>query len=104
MHSSFFVVKLWKEVPADVILVSCSHSEGVCYFETANLDGYRHVQYNHLLDSETYLKQAVARPELQALTKDKLTQINGVLNVASPDKALYNFKGTRSKFDRRFIN
>eukprot|EP01127_Copromyxa_protea_P005386 TRINITY_DN15324_c0_g1_i1.p1 TRINITY_DN15324_c0_g1~~TRINITY_DN15324_c0_g1_i1.p1 ORF type:complete len:1142 (-),score=178.20 TRINITY_DN15324_c0_g1_i1:43-3468(-) len=80
-----------EEVPADVVLISSSHAEGVCYFETANLDG------------ETYLKQSVAHPELQSFTKDKLTQINAVLNVAAPDKALYSFKGTMTMTKERML-
>jgi magnesium-transporting ATPase (P-type) len=39
VYFSIITHTVFKEVPADVVLISCSHPEGVCYFETANLDG-----------------------------------------------------------------
>ncbi|GIX82492.1 probable phospholipid-transporting ATPase VA [Caerostris extrusa] len=63
-----YVKTLWKHVhvgdivhlscneviPADILLLKCSDDQGLCYLETASLDG------------ETNLKQKTSRPRLDA--------------------------------------
>ncbi|PRP88866.1 hypothetical protein PROFUN_00334 [Planoprotostelium fungivorum] len=69
-------------LPVDMLLLSTSLSNGMCYIQTANLDG------------ETNLKVRQARPETaQVRTESALTDWNGRLECEQPNKDLYNFDG-----------
>ncbi|KIJ40687.1 hypothetical protein M422DRAFT_32137 [Sphaerobolus stellatus SS14] len=70
-------------IPADVILISSSEPEGLCYIETSNLDG------------ETNLKIKQASPHTSALTAPHLVQtLAGQLRYEQPNNSLYTFEGT----------
>ncbi|KAJ2370861.1 aminophospholipid translocase [Coemansia sp. RSA 2610] len=70
-------------IPADLVLLSSSEPEGMCYIETSNLDG------------ETNLKVKQALPETAGmLTPADLAGLNGHLKTELPNDSLYTFEGT----------
>ncbi|KAF8893873.1 aminophospholipid-transporting P-type ATPase [Infundibulicybe gibba] len=94
---STFAEKKWKDIqvgdvvrlesddfiPADMILISSSEPEGLCYIETSNLDG------------ETNLKIKQASPHTAPLTAPSLvTTLHGALRSEQPNNSLYTFEGT----------
>ncbi|ORZ07642.1 hypothetical protein BCR42DRAFT_336388 [Absidia repens] len=92
-----FVENKWKDVkvgdicrvesgdffPADLILISSSEPEGLCYIETSNLDG------------EVNLKIKQALPETAPFISPKLlSEFSGVVQSEQPNNRLYNYDGT----------
>ena len=102
--SGDFVLKKWVKVqvgdivrvnneepfPADLILISSSEPEGLCYIETANLDG------------ETNLKIKQSRTETVHL-KNAGDLIRGFSNARilseQPNSSLYTYEGTLKGFE-----
>ncbi|CAA21897.1 P-type ATPase [Schizosaccharomyces pombe] len=97
LQGTGFVEKQWKDVvvgdivkivsetffPADLVLLSSSEPEGLCYIETANLDG------------ETNLKIKQALPETAGLLKPvELGQLSGEVKSEQPNNNLYTFDAT----------
>jgi phospholipid-transporting ATPase len=69
--------------PADLLLISSSEPEGLCYIETANLDG------------ETNLKIKQALPETAHLVNPaELSRMPGKLKSEQPNNSLYTFEAT----------
>lgn len=69
--------------PADLVLISSSEPEGLCYVETANLDG------------ETNLKIKQASPETARLTTpSSVSTLRGHLESEQPNNNLYTFDAT----------
>ena len=94
---STFAEKKWKDIhvgdvvrvesddfiPADMILISSSEPEGLCYIETSNLDG------------ETNLKIKQASHSTASLTSPNLvTSLHGSLRSEQPNNSLYTYEGT----------
>ncbi|RDB24741.1 hypothetical protein Hypma_007946 [Hypsizygus marmoreus] len=94
---STFSAKKWKDIevgevvrlesddfiPADMLLISSSEPEGLCYIETSNLDG------------ETNLKIKQASPHTASLTAPSLvTALHGSLRSEQPNNSLYTYEGT----------
>ncbi|CAO3642128.1 unnamed protein product [Mucor fragilis] len=94
---SQFVDKPWRDLqvgdicridnsqffPADLILLSSSEPEGLCYIETSNLDG------------EVNLKIKQALPETAIHTSPaQLSTMSGVVRSEQPNNRLYNYDGT----------
>ncbi|KAG0190932.1 hypothetical protein DFQ28_001233 [Apophysomyces sp. BC1034] len=92
-----FVERRWRDVrvgdicriescesfPADLILLSSSEPEGLCYIETSNLDG------------EVNLKIKQALPETaKFVSPSQLACIEGVIKSEQPNNRLYNYDGT----------
>ncbi|XBW34991.1 hypothetical protein QEN19_000556 [Hanseniaspora menglaensis] len=76
-------LKSEENVPADFVLLSSSEPEGVCYIETANLDG------------ETNLKIKQSKSETNKITTpSELANINGSLLSEAPNSSLYTYEGT----------
>ncbi|KAH7883148.1 Ca-transporting ATPase [Phlebopus sp. FC_14] len=70
-------------IPADLVLISSSEPEGLCYIETSNLDG------------ETNLKIKQASPQTSSLTSPSLvTSLHGSLRSEQPNNSLYTYEGT----------
>ncbi|KAH8109002.1 calcium transporting ATPase [Phellopilus nigrolimitatus] len=70
-------------IPADLVLLSSSEPEGLCYIETSNLDG------------ETNLKIKQANPLTAHLTAPPLvTSLRGSLRSEQPNNSLYTYEGT----------
>jgi phospholipid-transporting ATPase len=92
-----FIDKRWTEVvvgdivridnsqyfPADLVLLSSSEPDALCYIETSNLDG------------ETNLKIRQGLKETaDILTPDGISQLEGVIKCEKPNNSLYTFEGT----------
>jgi len=69
--------------PADLVLLASSEPEGLCYIETANLDG------------ETNLKIKQALPETAAfISPTELARLGGKLKSEQPNSSLYTYEAT----------
>ncbi|KAF9049923.1 hypothetical protein BJ165DRAFT_1454911 [Panaeolus papilionaceus] len=94
---STFAEKKWKDIsvgdvvrlesndfiPADMILVSSSEPEGLCYIETSNLDG------------ETNLKIKQASTHTSSMTNPSaVNTLHGSLRSEHPNNSLYTYEGT----------
>lgn len=70
-------------IPADLIIISSSEPEGLCYIETANLDG------------ETNLKIKQSRTETSKFIDSRqLSSIHGKILSEQPNSSLYTYEGT----------
>ncbi|CAG8517899.1 5472_t:CDS:2, partial [Gigaspora rosea] len=76
-------IKAQEWIPADLLLLSSKGENGVCYIETAALDG------------ETNLKQRKALEETNSLlnSPESLSEFRGKLYAEGPNDDLYNFNG-----------
>lgn len=71
--------------PADLVLLSSSEPEGLCYIETSNLDG------------ETNLKIKQASTSTVKLTSPlEISRLDGMLRSEQPNNSLYTFEATLS--------
>ncbi|KAG9307740.1 hypothetical protein G9A89_023305 [Geosiphon pyriformis] len=93
-----WVTKKWKElkvgdyvrvqaqewIPADFLLLHSGGEDGICYVETAALDG------------ETNLKQKQALPQTNNIlaTPEALANFRATINTENPNQDLYNFDGS----------
>lgn len=69
--------------PADIVLLASSEPEGLCYIETANLDG------------ETNLKIKQAIPETASLVSvNELSRLGGKIKSEQPNSSLYTYEAT----------
>ncbi|KAI9760972.1 MAG: hypothetical protein M4579_001348 [Chaenotheca gracillima] len=69
--------------PADLVLLASSEPEGLCYIETANLDG------------ETNLKIKQAIPETAELVSpSELSRLGGRVRSEQPNSSLYTYEAT----------
>ena len=69
--------------PADIALLASSEPEGLCYIETANLDG------------ETNLKIKQAIPETANLVNSsELSRLTGRIRSEQPNSSLYTYEAT----------
>lgn len=69
--------------PADVVLLASSEPEGLCYIETANLDG------------ETNLKIKQAIPETcEFVSAAELARLGGSMRSEQPNSSLYTYEAT----------
>ncbi|KAI0480834.1 hypothetical protein GGR56DRAFT_292017 [Xylariaceae sp. FL0804] len=69
--------------PADMVLLASSEPEGLCYIETANLDG------------ETNLKIKQGLPETSVLVSSaELSRLGGRIRSEQPNSSLYTYEAT----------
>lgn len=69
--------------PADLVLLASSEPEGLCYIETANLDG------------ETNLKIKQALPETSSMvSSSELSRLGGRIRSEQPNSSLYTYEAT----------
>ncbi|KAI0013991.1 phospholipid-translocating P-type ATPase [Xylariaceae sp. FL0662B] len=69
--------------PADIVLLASSEPEGLCYIETANLDG------------ETNLKIKQALPETCTMVSpSELSRLGGRVRSEQPNSSLYTYEAT----------
>ena len=70
-------------IPADILLLATSEPDGLCYIETANLDG------------ETNLKIKQAIPETANLVSpSELSRLGGIIKSEQPNSSLYTYEAT----------
>ncbi|XP_031443145.1 phospholipid-transporting ATPase IA isoform X4 [Clupea harengus] len=69
-------------VPADVILLSSSEPQGMCYIETSNLDGETNLKIRQSLSITTEIRDL-----------DSLMRLSGRMECESPNRHLYEFVG-----------
>ena len=84
----FLKIKNGEIVPADTLLITTTSESGICYVETANLDG------------ENNLKEKRTIPELAHLTPASFQALNGALTADKPNPHLYEFAGRVDLEDR----
>ncbi|KAL5540604.1 hypothetical protein UlMin_043179 [Ulmus minor] len=79
------VVKVNKDeyFPADLLLLSSGHEDGVCYVETMNLDGETNLKLKHSLEATPHL-----------LDEKSLKEFKAVIKCEDPNENLYSFVGT----------
>ena len=71
-----------ESIPADIVVISTSDHQGICYVETKNLDG------------ETNLKIKQASPYTAWMrSAHEVEKLNAVLQVEPPSTKLYTFTG-----------
>ncbi|KAG6003669.1 aminophospholipid translocase [Claviceps maximensis] len=69
--------------PADLVLLASSEPEGLCYIETANLDG------------ETNLKIKQGLPETATMvSSSELSRLGGRIKSEQPNSSLYTYEAT----------
>ena len=69
--------------PADLVILASSEPEGLCYIETANLDG------------ETNLKIKQGLPETSAMVSPgELARLGGKIKSEQPNSSLYTYEAT----------
>ncbi|XP_078481609.1 phospholipid-transporting ATPase IA isoform X3 [Ciona intestinalis] len=72
-----------KFFPADLILLSSSEPQAMCYIETANLDG----------ETNLKIRQGIpATSEIQS--SEDMLQLHGMIECESPNRHLYSFNGS----------
>ncbi|KAK7833496.1 putative phospholipid-transporting atpase 8 [Quercus suber] len=81
------IVKVCKDeyFPADLVLLSSSHEDGVCYVETMNLDGETNLKMKHALEVTSHLHD-----------ENSLKQFTAVIKCEDPNEKLYSFVGNLS--------
>ncbi|KAE9449131.1 hypothetical protein C3L33_18968, partial [Rhododendron williamsianum] len=79
------LVKVYKDqyFPADLLLLSSSYEDGVCYVETMNLDGETNLKLKHSLDVTAPLRDETSLQKLKA-----------VIKCEDPNEDLYSFVGS----------
>ncbi|KAF9673469.1 hypothetical protein SADUNF_Sadunf10G0027600 [Salix dunnii] len=68
--------------PADLLFLASTNADGVCYIETANLDG----------ETNLKIRKALERT-WDYLTPDKATEFKGEIQCEQPNNSLYTFTG-----------
>ncbi|XP_047062772.1 phospholipid-transporting ATPase 10-like [Lolium rigidum] len=78
------VVKVEKDeyFPADLILLSSSYEDAICYVETMNLDGETNLKLKQSLDVTSHLQD-----------DDSFTSFGAVIRCEDPNAHLYSFVG-----------
>nr|ACZ74715.1 E1-E2 type truncated ATPase [Phaseolus vulgaris] len=79
------IIKVYKDeyFPADLLLLSSSPGDGVCYVETMNLDGETNLKLKHALEVTTHLHD-----------EKSLQKFRAVVKCEDPNENLYSFIGT----------
>ncbi|KAI7904565.1 uncharacterized protein BX663DRAFT_502824 [Cokeromyces recurvatus] len=99
LEGTQFIEKAWRDIhvgdilriesgenfPADLILMSSSEPEGLCYIETSNLDGEVNLK----------IKQALLQTS-KILNPVEMSRLQGVVRSEQPNNRLYNYDGVFS--------
>jgi phospholipid-transporting ATPase len=78
------IVKIKKDgfFPADILFMSSTNSDGICYVETANLDG----------ETNLKIRKALERT-WDYLVPEKAYEFKGEIQCEQPNNSLYTFTG-----------
>ncbi|XP_071692834.1 probable phospholipid-transporting ATPase 8 [Rutidosis leptorrhynchoides] len=81
------LVKVYKDeyFPADLLLLSSSYPDGICYVETMNLDGETNLKLKHAFDVTASLHD-----------DNSFDQFKAVVKCEDPNEDLYSFIGNLS--------
>ncbi|XP_023030774.2 probable phospholipid-transporting ATPase IA isoform X3 [Drosophila willistoni] len=79
--------------PADLILLSSSEPQAMCFIETANLDG----------ETNLKIRQGVPATAKMLETKD-LAQLQGRIECELPNRHLYEFNGVLKEYDKQPVS
>ncbi|KAJ3324656.1 hypothetical protein HDV06_006549 [Boothiomyces sp. JEL0866] len=105
LRGSFFEECLWKDIvvgdvvkvensayfPADLVILSSSEPDGLCFIETSNLDG------------ETNLKIRQAIPETADLiSPEAVSRLDAIVKSELPNNSLYTFDATLNLKDKKY--
>ena len=71
-----------KFFPADLVLLASSEPDGMCYVETANLDGETNLKIRSALQQTCDLDGGL-----------KLAETHGLVECEEPNREIYDFKG-----------
>ncbi|KAA8548107.1 hypothetical protein F0562_004632 [Nyssa sinensis] len=87
------LVKVSKDefFPADLLLLSSSYGDGICYVETMNLDGETNLKPKHALEVTASLQD-----------ENSFQKFKAVIKCADPNEDLYSFVGTLSYDDQQY--
>ncbi|XP_047954399.1 probable phospholipid-transporting ATPase 8 [Salvia hispanica] len=79
------LVKVHKDeqFPADLLLLSSTYDDGICYVETTNLDGETNLKVKHALDITCTMHE-----------DDSFEHFKAVIKCEDPNEDLYSFVGT----------
>lgn len=79
------IVKVYKDdyFPADLLFLSSSYEDGICYVETSNLDGETNLKLKHALELTSSLQD-----------ENSLNDFKAVIKCEDPNENLYSFVGT----------
>jgi len=75
-------IKCNDEFPADLVVLSSSGDQGMCYIDTCNLDGETNLKIRNSIASTAALN-----------APDKICKLQGRLEYETPNNRLYNFTG-----------
>ncbi|MBN3312982.1 AT8A1 ATPase, partial [Atractosteus spatula] len=71
-----------EHLPADLVILSSSEPQAMCYIETSNLDGETNLKIRQGLQITTEIKDI-----------DSLTRLSGRMECENPNRHLYDFVG-----------
>ncbi|KAK4272108.1 hypothetical protein QN277_020705 [Acacia crassicarpa] len=105
LRGNIFVETRWKKLrvgdlikvhkdeyfPADLLLLSSSYEDGVCYVDTMNLDGETNLKLKHALEVTENLHD-----------EKSLEKFRGVIKCEDPNENLYSFVGTLYYEDKEY--
>ncbi|KAK9372489.1 uncharacterized protein V1513DRAFT_420030 [Lipomyces chichibuensis] len=72
-----------ESIPADMVLLASSEPEGLCYIETANLDGETNLKIKQALDETATL-----------VSPTELSRLKGRIKSEQPNSSLYTYEAT----------
>ena len=78
--------------PADLVLLTSSEAQGMCYIETSNLDGETNLKVKQCLDVTNVLGE----------DEKSLSQFNGHIICEAPNNNLSKFEGTLTYNGQKF--
>ncbi|TMW45206.1 hypothetical protein DOY81_009713 [Sarcophaga bullata] len=79
--------------PADLIILSSSEPQAMCFIETSNLDG----------ETNLKIRQGVSATAKLLETKD-LVAVNGAVECELPNRLLYEFNGVLKEHDKQSVS
>lgn len=87
------IVKVEKDnvFPADLVMLSSSYNDGICYVETMNLDGETNLKLKQTLEVTTSLQSDSSYQDFKAIIK-----------CEDPNASLYTYVGTMEYEDQQY--